>query len=340
MQGIVRLGPDGKYHLFVGGVDTKLKSGDPTYFEYHLRRKDVERLNRLGLSSVIIEDSKAVTAVAPDGVQTPAVVTKSFTVDQKFHMMEQLIKMTVRGSSKGMLITGKGGIGKTYTVLDMLARMGKVDWMKARAEAGVTEIDEGDDDETIEDKVHSLAELGVKGDYVVFKGYATAAALYRLLYEHKNRIVVFDDCDSILRDETAVNVLKGALDTYEERWISWNTNAAAPDLPPCFKFEGQVIIISNSEMEKVNEAVRTRCMKVDVTMSKPQRIQRMRTILPRLMPEVPMELKEEALALIEENLEIAADVSFRALMNVIKIRVEPDMPDWKDLAVYNLAQKW
>ena len=340
MEGIVRLGPDGKYHLHVGGQDTKLKSKDPTYFEYHLARKDVSKLNALGLTKVRIEDSGAVAVVPPTNVAVPDVVGKSFTIDQKFKMMEQLIKMTIRGSSKGMLITGKGGIGKTYTVLDMLNRLGKTDWMKARAEAGITEIDLNDTDDDVEEKVEHLAELGVRGDYVVFKGYASAAALYRLLYEHKNRIIIFDDCDSILKNEDAVNVMKGALDTYEERWVSWNTNAAVSDLPPCFKFEGQVIIISNSEMEKVNEAVRTRCFKVDVSMSPEQRVQRMRSVLPNILPEVALQYKEDALALMTANLHVAVDVSFRSLMNVIKLRIEPDLEDWEDVAVYSLTQKW
>lgn len=340
MEGIVRLGLDGKYHLHVGGQDTKLASKDPTYFEYHLRKKDVAKLNALGLTKVRIEDSGAVAVAPPSNVTAPAIISKSFTIDQKFKMMEELVKMTIRGSSKGMLITGKGGIGKTYTVLDMLNRMGKTDWMKARAEAGVTEISTEDEDDTIEEKVEQLAELGIRGDYVIFKGYASAAALYRLLYEHKNRIIIFDDCDSILKNEDAVNVMKGALDTYEERWVSWNTNAAVSDLPPCFKFEGQVIIISNSEMEKVNEAVRTRCFKVDVSMSPQQRVQRMRSVLPKIMPEIAIEYKEDALALMTANLDVAVDVSFRSLMNMIKLRVEPDLEDWADVAVYSLTQKW
>lgn len=341
MEGIVRLGPDSKYHLFVGGQDTKLKSKDPTYFQYHLARKDVEKLNALNLQSIRIEDSNAITATPPaNATNTPAVLTKSFTIDQKFKMMEQLIKMTVRGSSKGMLITGRGGIGKTYTVLDVLNRMGKTDWLKARAEAGITDITSDDEDDVIEEKVKHLADLGEKGDYVIFKGYASAPALYRLLYEHKHRIIIFDDCDSILKNEDAVNVMKGALDTYEERWVSWNTNATVSDLPPCFKFEGQVIIISNSEMEKVNEAVRTRCFKVDVSMTPEQRVERMRSVLPNIMPEVDMRFKEEALELMTENLHIAADVSFRSLMNVIKLRIEQDLENWKDVAVYTLTQKW
>ena len=340
MQGVVRQGPEGKFHLFVNGVDTKLKSKDPTYFEYHLARKDIEKLNRLGLTSVRQEDSGAVTAQPPANQAVPAVVGRSFTIDEKFGMMEDLIDMTIRGSSKGMLITGRGGIGKTFTVLERLEKLGKVDYMKARAEAGVTEIDPEDSDEEIEDKVHSLAELGSSGDYVVFKGYASPAALYRLLYEHQNRIVIFDDCDRIIRDETAVNILKGALDTYDKRWISWNTNAAAPDLPPCFEFKGQVIIITNTEMQNVDEAVRTRCFKVDVSMTPEQRVQRMRSVLPKIMPEVDLHLKEDALKLMTDNLAIAQDVSFRSLMNVIKLRVEPGLKSWEDAAVYLLTQKW
>lgn len=340
MEGIVRLGPDGKYHLHVGGQDTGLKSKDPTYFEYHLRKKDVTKLSALGLTHVRLEDSGAVAVAPPTNTTVPDIVGKSFTIDQKFHMMEQLIKMTIRGSSKGMLITGRGGIGKTYTVLDMLDKLGKVDWMKARADAGITEISPEDEDDETEEKVEHLAELGVRGDYVVFKGYASAAALYRLLYEHKNRIIIFDDCDSILKNEDSVNVLKGALDTYEERWVSWNTNASVSDLPPCFKFEGQVIIISNSEMEKVNEAVRTRCFKVDVSMTPAQRVQRMRSVLPNILPEVDLSYKEDALRLMTEHLDVAIDVSFRSLMNVIKLRIEPGLKDWEDIAVYSLTQKW
>lgn len=348
MEGIVRWNPaTQKYHLLVGGKDTGLKSKDPTYFEYHQRRNDVEKLTKLGVTKFMIEDIGVVTMTAPvTQLDTVVVPTgKQYTIDQKFRMMDRLIKMTIRGSSKGMLITGKGGIGKTYSVLKLLQKMGKTDYMKARAEAGITEIEPEDDFDDIKEKIGKLADLGSSGDYVVFKGYATAAALYRLLYEHKNRIIVFDDCDSILRNEDAVNVLKGGLDSYEERWISWNTNAAAPDLPPCFKFEGQVIIICNQEMEKINEAVRTRCFKVDVSMTYEQRIQRMRSVLADVMPEVDISLKTEALDLIANNLDTAKDVSFRSLMNVIKIRCESEIDDekdlsWQDVALYSISQQW
>jgi hypothetical protein len=340
MQGIVRQGPDNKFHLFVNGIDTKLKSGDSTYFKHHWGKGDIAKLNALNLTSIIAEDSGVVTATPPDHTATPTVISRSFTIDEKFSMMEDLIKMTIRGSSKGMLISGAGGIGKTYTVLEMLHKLGKTDYTKLRAEAGITEIDSSDDDEDIESKVHNLAELGSSGDYVVFKGYASAAALYRLLYEHKNRIVIFDDCDRIIKDEIAVNILKGALDTYEERWVSWNTNAAAPDLPPCFKFEGQVIIITNTPMNVIDDAVKTRCFKVDVSMTKEQRVQRMRSILPQLMPEIELSLKEEALQLMVDNLAAAVDVSFRSLMNVIKLRIEPELKNWEDAAVYLLSQRW
>jgi hypothetical protein len=337
MEGVVRVGPSGKFHLFVAGRDTSLKSKDPTYFEYHQVKRDIEKLNALNLTSIRIEDIGAVTFTPPAGQALPKPVG-AYTVDQKFKWMEQLIKMTIRGSSKGMLITGLGGIGKTYTVLKTLEDMGRTDYMKVRAEAGITEILEEDDDAVIEDKVASLATLGSSGDYVVFKGYASPAAIYRLLYEHKNRIVIFDDCDSILKKDDSLNMLKGALDTYEERWISWNTNASAPDLPPCFKFEGQVIIICNMDMMSIDDAVRTRCFKVDVAMTPQQRVERMRSQLANVMTDVDMAYKLEALKVMEDNLDVAIDVSFRSLMNIIKIRVESEIKDWEDVAIYTLTQ--
>ena len=93
-------------------------------------------------------------------------------------------------------------------------------------------------------------------------------------------------------------------------------------------------------MAVIDDAVKTRCFKVDVSMSKEQRVQRMRTVLPNIMPEVALELKEEALQLMTDNLPTAVDVSFRSLMNVIKLRVEPEIKNWEDAAIYLLTQKW
>lgn len=327
-----------KYELVIGSkVIARSKNRD--YFEYHYARRDVPKLAAVTITKFNYADEQVVVGTPPPAVEadvTPA--ASPFTIDEKFEMMDELLSMVINGSTKAMVIGGKGGIGKTYAVMSKLKKMGKVDVNQVIAESMPDDISLEDSEEDIEEKVKLLASLDGMGDYKVIKGFVTPAAAYRLMYENKKRVIIFDDCDSVLRHDDTINLLKGALDTYEERWISWNTQAAASDLPPCFKFEGQIIFITNLPMEKIDEAVRTRCFKVDVAMSKEQRCERMESVLENVMPDVDMDFKRDALKLLRDNLDIANDVSFRALMNLIKIRIDPTVKDWTKLGRFALIE--
>jgi len=87
---------------------------------------------------------------------------------------------------------------------------------------------------------------------------------------------VFDDCDSILADEVALNILKAALDSNKKRIISWNTDSRSlrqEDVPNSFEFQGGCIFITNIKFENVRskklrdhlEALESRCHYVDLT---------------------------------------------------------------------------
>jgi len=70
----------------------------------------------------------------------------------------------------------------------------------------------------------TIKELGLSEgkDYVVKKGRISTNALYRTLIEQIDGMVLFDDCDSVVEDKNAVNMLKGALDTDPIREISYD----------------------------------------------------------------------------------------------------------------------
>jgi hypothetical protein len=72
--------------------------------------------------------------------------------------------------------------------------------------------------------MQTIRELGLKAgrDYVVKKGYITTNSMYRTLIERVNGLVIFDDCDSVVEEKAAVNMLKGALDTDPVREISYD----------------------------------------------------------------------------------------------------------------------
>jgi hypothetical protein len=71
-----------------------------------------------------------------------------------------------------------------------------------------------------------LKSLGTK--FVSYTGTVGGpTALYQLLWKHSSSdivdVILFDDCDTILKTEVGINLLKGAMDDKEERWIDYVT---------------------------------------------------------------------------------------------------------------------
>jgi hypothetical protein len=135
----------------------------------------------------------------------------TFDINKRFTFLNQLTGLVVDGVSPSLIVTGEGGLGKTHSVMQVV------------------------NDKGLE-----------KSEYVVFKGYSTARGLYNSLYDNNGKVIIFDDCDSILEDRVAVNILKSALDSYEKRTISWMARMSrGDDYPQQFDFTGQIIFISN-----------------------------------------------------------------------------------------------
>ena len=268
-------------------------------------------------------------------LETGPAVTK-FDINHRFEFMNELITMVIKKKTNSAIVCGPGGLGKTHEVLAALKSSGlrPTSWMDP-ADAEDLQITENDSEAEITAKV--VGTMTKPGDYTIIKGFSTPKALYRTLYENRNKIVVFDDCDSVLRDPVGANLLKAALDSYDERWISWRTEGpASDDLPEVFKFNGSVIFISNLPQWKMDQAIRTRAFVIDLEMTVEQRIERMRKVLSDVLPEYDMKEKKEALDFMEEFKNVAREINFRTLINVIKIRVGATK-NWKDLAEYSLT---
>ena len=238
----------------------------------------------------------------------------SFDVSDRFAFVNQLVTMVAKGQAASAVITGEGGLGKSYAVTTALKS------------AGLRDITETPVDE-----------VSPRNTFRIIKGFSTAKGLYRILFENRNSILVFDDCDSILKDADALNLLKGALDSYDKRTITWNTSRT-DDLPRLFTFTGGVVFISNISMNKIDQALRTRSMCVDLSMSADQKIERMETIAvsDSFLPDVDNGAKRDALDVIKANRYEAKELSLRSLIMVTKIRASENR-DWKSLAKYMLC---
>ena len=245
-----------------------------------------------------------------------------FGINERFDFLTDFVNMVADRTSASLLVTGEGGLGKTFTV------------NKALKDAGLKNTGDligfGSDDNLFEEQSKKV--------YTVVKGYSTAKGLYRTLYENRNRVVVFDDCDSVLRDPVALNLLKGALDSYDKRVISWNAESFGDDdLPRSFEFKGGVIFVSNLPLYKIDQAVRSRVIPVDLTMTQAQKIERMEAIIKsdEFLPEYQMDTKVEALKFLEKMKDEAKELSFRTLIAVTKVASRGG--NWERRAEYLLT---
>lgn len=267
--------------------------------------------------------------------------------DIVFHELEQYCTLIGKGLLTALMITGQGGVGKSFTVGDVLRHYGN------------------------------------KGeDYVIMKGHCTPSAMYRFLYNHYDKICVFDDCDSIFDTADGMNILKGALDTGDPREISWMTKGSdvvntfgmeshdeieaalaeysgshggKEGTPSYFVFEGAVIFISNLPKQaiyKKDRAILSRCTVIDITLSARDIIKRIKTVLPHIKIYSALKgkgkngsrditndaIKKEVFEYISSDEFLnnpkmrGKEINFRLFDQVYKYRYG-ELDDWKQLAL-------
>jgi len=221
-----------------------------------------------------------------------------FNINQRFDFLKDLTSMVVCGVTPSLIVTGEGGLGKTHTV--------------------TSTIQEGNVEPS---------------EWVSFKGYSTPRGLYNTLFDHNGKLIIFDDCDSVLEDKVALNILKSALDSYETRQITWMAKMNRNDeYPQQFNFTGCIIFISNKDKSKIDGAILSRSLVVDLTMTPEEKIDRMNFIIEDILPEFDLTSKKEALEFLDENKD-KTNLNIRSLIMISKIR--QTFPEtWKSLATY------
>jgi hypothetical protein len=185
-------------------------------------------------------------AAVPAETEEQAIVR----IRERFEILTEMTKATVNGDIRAMIVSGPPGVGKSFGVEQEIEKA------------------------TLFDK---LAGKRLRAEVV--KGSATPIGLYMTLYKYSdpNCVVVFDDCDSILLDDVALNLLKGALDSGKKRTISWLSESSAlrrEGIPERFEFKGSVIFITNLKFDKMKsqklrdhlDALQSRCHYLDLTL--------------------------------------------------------------------------
>ena len=171
-------------------------------------------------------------------------------IEKRFNILDDMTKAAIAGDIRAMIVVGPPGVGKSYGVEYQLEKAGMFDQIS-----------------------------GKKIKYQVIKGAMTPIGLYCTLYKNSDprNVLVFDDCDSILLDDVALNILKAALDSGKKRRIHWNADSSMlrrEGVPDQFDFKGSVIFITNLKFDHLKskklqdhlEALQSRCHFLDLTL--------------------------------------------------------------------------
>ena len=237
----------------------------------------------------------------------------------RFEILKDMTKAVKSGDVRAMIVTGPPGVGKSFGVEEVLSK---------------------------DDLFNTLGER--KPRYEIVKGAMSAIGLYSKLYQYSDakNILVFDDCDSILLDDIALNILKAALDSSKKRTISWNTDSRllrSEGIPDKFEFKGGAIFITNLKFENVRSkklqehlaALESRCHYIDLRMDTDrEKVLRIKQIVKDGMLdsyELEDVARDEVVDFIVENRATMRELSLRTVLKVADLR-KSFPTNWQNMA--------
>ena len=234
-------------------------------------------------------------------------------IESRFRTLEKMTVAASKSIVRSMIVSGPGGLGKTYTIDKIVRKMP-------------------------EERV----------GYV--KGFVRPSGLFATLFQYRFEgcVIVFDDADSIFDDETALNLLKAACDSSDERIISWLSqrelvDADGESIPQSFEFKGTVIFISNrdfdAEVEKGSklaphfEAMISRSHYIDLAIKTPRDyIVRIKQVIAGgMLSNIDANLRHDVVNFIEDNMTKMRELSLRMVLKLAELAsIDPE--GWREMA--------
>lgn len=285
----------------------KLTPGSPKWIAANQRYEEIKQQRK-----VLQMKAKASTTVKFQKPEEDKVEDKfEERVDwhERYKDMEAYIDMVIDGIKPLTVICGAPGVGKTFRVKKHIRKAGKV---------------------------MSKGPYKLTGeDWYMSKGSETKVSLYCKLFQYKDKgdIFLLDDCDKVLKDEDAINLIKAATDSDDERIIAYGTSRPPemPDTliemhpewaeqciqdnkgkyyyPPSFEYNGSMIILTNMTHGQLDTAIRNRGLLCNLDFTIEEMLDIIRELSPFVKPEVlTPESKEKAIEFLIKMNENGEDV--------------------------------
>lgn len=135
----------------------------------------------------------------------PEMVIKS----PAYFEMENYIEMVCEGFSNFCIVSGAGGLAKTWSSQAILTKK--------------------------------------QVKYAYLNSFTTPLELYNFLYDHRQGyVVLIDDCEGIWENKPVISIMKNATELNGKRVISWNsTTSRLEGRPNSCEFDSRIILLTN-----------------------------------------------------------------------------------------------
>jgi hypothetical protein len=219
----------------------------------------------------------------------------SVLLDKLYYVPKTFIKMVLDRKSRGLLLYGEAGLGKTFNVKRAL-------------------ID------------NNLKE-GIDFNFV--SGHITPMSFYKKLFYNKDRLLILDDIN-ILESKINLNMLKASL---SDNLVEYSSSVLK-DVPNQFSFTGQIIILLNDKPKNSEhlKAVESRILSYFLEMDYETKIQILYDIAKANYEGITPQERQELVKWIKENTnQSTKNLSIRLLFMVFEF-YKFDKDNWKVLA--------
>jgi hypothetical protein len=232
-------------------------------------------------------------------------ILKSFKIptSDKYKQIFSFIDLIQKGTSKGLIIAGRAGVGKSSQIFTYLKNKGI--------------------------------------EYEYLSGSSTTVKeIYKFLFAYRDsEFILFDDFDDIINNKKMMDMLKAALDVNQQKkntvtmldkafldpqvYVKLSKNKKLNPfryVANSFNFRSKLIIITNLDLNKINSAVLSRCLAVDMNISEQEVYNSIVANIDQFPPfEVEKKYKLEALKLLEPYVKDITNLDFRDYTKMVAI---------------------
>lgn len=215
-------------------------------------------------------------------------------IEDFYFIPKSLSKMVAMGNSRGFILYGEAGLGKSYCVLKAFKECDK--------------------------------------KFVYISGHITSLELYMLLFENRKENIILDDTN-ILNSEINLNMIKSALND-NSRLVSYKTTSSKLKVPNKFIFDGTITILLNEKpSENKNlSAVETRVLNYELKMNYFDKMKVIAELSKNDYKDLTAEERKEIFEWLKQNTTKATkNFSLRSLFMVYEL-FRYSKQDWKKIS--------